>query len=97
LQRKFPRRSRSAGDFFVREIEAMSENDTEFMLADSSPIGKLTAEIKTMEDTDELLTFLASAHRMRKAEYVRNILIEHVHGKAEIVRLRVSAPVRSAR
>jgi hypothetical protein len=80
-------------------LTTMSEKETEFMLADSSPIGKLTAEIKTMlpEDTDELLSFLASAHRMRKAEYIRNILIEHVHGKAEIVRLRVSAPVRSAR
>lgn len=69
----------------------------DFALADSSPLGKLTAEIKTnvSEDTDEQLTFLASAHRQKKAEYVRNLIIEHVHGKAEVVRLRLAPERRS--
>jgi predicted DNA-binding protein len=71
--------------------------DTAFQLGESHPLGKLTAEVKTMlpEETDELLSFLASAHRMKKAEYIRNVLIEHVHGRAEVIRLRVNPPLRS--
>ena len=75
----------------------MSGDSVMFALGESSPLGKLTAEIKTMvaEETDELLAFLASAHRMKKAEYIRAVLVDHVHGRAEVVRMRVSPPLRS--
>jgi len=76
-------------------------SDTEsvrFALAASCPFGKCTAEAKTHipEQSDELLVMLASAHRMSKSEYLRNIVLEHLHGKAEIVRLRLDPPLRSA-
>jgi hypothetical protein len=66
--------------------------------ADSSPLGKLTHAIKTdvPEETGELLGFLAAAHRQTEAEYIRNLLIEHVHGKAEVVRMKVCPSPRSS-
>ncbi|HEY9544746.1 MAG TPA: hypothetical protein VIR56_01995 [Solimonas sp.] len=69
-----------------------------FALAASCPFGKCTAEAKTVipETSDELLVMLASAHRKTKSEYLRDVILEHLHGKAEIIRLRLAPPVRSA-
>lgn len=73
-------------------------DDLDLRTGETSPLGKFTHALKTdvPEETGELLAFLAAAHRQNKAEYLRNLIIEHVHGKAEVVRMKVCPPTRSS-
>lgn len=64
----------------------------------SCPIGKYTAEVKTLvpEDTKDALTALAFAANKNISEYVRNIIMAHVHGQAHMLRLQHQAMNGSA-
>jgi len=55
----------------------------------SNPFGKNTAEIKSLvdEDTRDALVALAFASGMTVSEYLRNLLLIHVHGSATMLRL----------
>lgn len=55
----------------------------------SNPFGKNTAEVKALvdEDTREALTALAFASGMNVSEYVRHLLLFHVHGHATMLKL----------
>jgi hypothetical protein len=63
-----------------------------------SGLGKLTAEVRAWvpEDTDEALATLAALARVPKGEYVRDLVMCHVHGALEVVRLRQSSAQKGA-
>ena len=48
------------------------------------------------EDTDEALATLAALARVPKGEYVRDLVMCHVHGALEVVRLRQSSAQKGA-
>jgi hypothetical protein len=63
-----------------------------------SGIGKLTAEVRAWvpEDTDEAIGTLAALARVSKSEYVRDLLMCHVHGCLTVIRLRQSSAEKGA-
>lgn len=63
-----------------------------------SGLGKLTAEVRAWvpEDTDEGLATLAAIARVPKGEYVRELVMCHVHGALELLRLRQTSAHKGA-
>lgn len=55
----------------------------------SNPFGKNTAEVKALVDegTRDALSALAFAAGLTVSEYVRNLLLLHVHGHATMLRV----------
>lgn len=58
-----------------------------------SGLGKLTAEIRSWvpEDTDEAIGTLAAMAGVSKSEYLRDLVMCHVHGCLTVIRLRQSS------
>lgn len=56
----------------------------------STGFGKLTREVRARvpEDTGEGLTRLAALAGVPEAEYVRDVLMCHVHGQVTVINLR---------
>lgn len=64
----------------------------------SSGMGKLTAEVRAWvpEETDEALVALAAIARVPKGEYLRDLVMCHVHGCLAVMRLRQSSAQKGA-
>jgi hypothetical protein len=62
----------------------------------TSGLGKVTGEVKACvpEETNEALAALATVAGMTKSEYVRELLMGHVHGRLTVMRLRQGEPGR---
>lgn len=56
----------------------------------SSGLGKLTYEVKCLlpEETGEVLGALAVLGGISKGEYIRHVLMAHVHGEHMLLKLR---------
>lgn len=56
--------------------------------SNTNALGKCTEEIKTLvpEETKTAIAALAYASSMNVSEYVRTVLMMHVHGAAEVLR-----------
>jgi hypothetical protein len=63
-----------------------------------SGLGKLTAEVRAWvpEDTDEGLVTLAALARVPKGEYLRDLVMCHVHGCLTVIKLRQSSAQKGA-
>lgn len=57
---------------------------------DSNPLGKNTAEIKVLvpDDLREKIGALAVLRGTTASEYVRELLMAHVYGQLEVIRLK---------
>lgn len=64
----------------------------------SSGFGKLTAEIRCWvpESTDEAIAALAALAGVSKGEYLRDVVMCHVHGRLMMVRMRQISGLNSA-
>jgi hypothetical protein len=56
---------------------------------ESNPFGKNTEEVRSLLDerTKDALTALAFASSMSLSEYIRFLLLSHVHGAAQMLRI----------
>ena len=57
----------------------------------SDPLGKATAECKAWvtEEANDALAMLASADGKSKSEYLRDLINEHLYGRATMLRLMI--------
>jgi len=71
----------------------MAKRDTAPMFSrsgDSNPLGKNTAEIKVLvpDDLREKIGALAVLRSTTVSEYVRELLMAHVYGQIEVIKLK---------
>lgn len=69
-----------------------TEEDPRFSRSGQSyPWGKLTAEVRVMltEEHKEQLTGLAVLHGVSSSEYVRDLVVRHLLGELEVLRIAV--------
>ncbi|WP_043767551.1 hypothetical protein [Algiphilus aromaticivorans] len=66
-------------------------NDTTDFARGSDPLGKATAECKAWicEDANDSLAMLACAEGKSKSEYVRDLIYEHLWGRATMTKLLI--------